>query len=113
MFVVGYCYGGSLAYLAACRLRDMAAASAYYGSMIPNHAGEAPRCPTICHFGEQDQHIPLEGVRAFAAHRPDVEVHLYPAGHGFNNEGAPGHNLAAAKLARSRTLELFEANGAA
>ena len=113
VFVVGYCYGGSMAYLAACRLGDLAAASSYYGGMIPKHAGDTPLCPAICHFGAQDQHIPLDGVHAFAARRKEVAVHVYNAGHGFNNEGAPAHNLAAAKLARARTLELFEANGAA
>ena len=112
VFVVGYCYGGSMAYLAACRLGDLAAASSYYGSTVPHHAGDAPLCPVVCHFGAQDQHIPLDGVKAFAARRSDVAVHIYDAGHGFNNDGAPGHNLAAAKLARARTLELFEANGA-
>jgi carboxymethylenebutenolidase len=112
VFVVGYCYGGSLAYLAACKIEDLAGASAYYGSMVPKHAHDKPRCPTICHFGRQDQHIALEGVAAFSAHRPDVPVHLYDAGHGFNNDGAPAHNHAAAKLARQRTLELFDANGA-
>ena len=80
--------------------------------MVPHHAGETPLCPVICHFGAQDQHVPLDGVRAFAERRHDVPVHVYEAGHGFNNEGAPGHNLAAAKLARARTLALFEANGA-
>ncbi len=112
VFLVGYCYGGSLAYIAATRLEDLAAASSYYGSMVPKHAGDKPLCPVICHFGALDQHIPLEGVRAFAARREDVPVHVYEADHGFNNDGAPAHNLAAAKLARARTLKLFEANGA-
>ena len=111
VFVVGYCYGGSLAYIAATRLGDLAAASSYYGAMTPKHAGDKPLCPVICHFGARDQHIPLEGVHAFAAKREDVPVHVYEAGHGFNNDGAPAHNLAAAKLARARTLKLFEANG--
>ena len=112
VFVVGYCYGGSLAYIAAVRLEDLAAVSSYYGSMTPKHAMETPLCPVICHFGAQDQHIPMDGVHAFAERRPDVDVHIYEAGHGFNNDGAPSHNLAAAKLARARTMKLFEANGA-
>lgn len=111
VFVVGYCYGGSLAYIASCRLGDLAAASSYYGTMTPQQAGDVPLCPVLCHFGAQDQHIPLEGVQAFATRRSDVDVHIYEAGHGFNNDGAPGHNLAAAKLARARTLKLFDANG--
>ncbi len=113
VFLVGYCYGGSLAYIAACQLGDLAAASSYYGSLVPKHAGDKPLCPVICHFGAEDQHIALDGVRAFSSKRPDVPVHIYEAGHGFNNDGAPSHNLAAAKLARTRTLELFEANGGA
>ncbi len=113
VFLVGYCYGGSMAYLAACRLGDLAAVASYYGSLVPAQAGERPLCPVVCHFGRQDQHIALEGIEAFAARRSEVAVHLYDAGHGFNNDGAPGHDLAAAKLARQRTLELFEANGAA
>ena len=111
VFLIGYCYGGSLAYIAATRLEDLAAASSYYGPMVPKHAGDRPLCPVICHFGALDQHIPLDGVRAFAARREDVPVHIYEADHGFNNDGAPAHNLAAAKLARARTLKLFEANG--
>ena len=113
VFVVGYCYGGSLAYIAATRLEDLAAASSYYGSMALKHAADKPLCPVICHFGALDQHIPLGGVRAFAARRDDVPVYVYEADHGFNNDGAPAHNLAAAKLARARTLKLFEANGGA
>jgi carboxymethylenebutenolidase len=113
VFVVGYCYGGSLAYLAACRLGDLAAVSSYYGAWVLKHAHETPRCPVICHFGREDQHIAIETVEAFAARRTDVPVHVYDTGHGFNNDGAPSHNLLAAKLARQRTLELFDANGAA
>ncbi len=113
VFVVGYCYGGSLAYLSACQLEDLAAVSSYYGSMVPHHANAKPRCPVICHYGREDQHIPVESVEAFAARRPDVAVHFYDAGHGFNNDGAPSHNHLAAKVARQRTLELFDANGAA
>ena len=113
VFVVGYCYGGSLAYMAACRIGDLAAASSYYGSLVPAHAGDKPLCPTICHFGRQDQHIPMSGVEALRARRSDVGVFDYDAGHGFNNEGAAAHSHAAADLARRRTLELFETNGAA
>ena len=113
VFVVGYCYGGSLAYMAACKIEDLAAASSYYGGLVPAHANDKPLCPTICHFGRLDDHIAMSGVEAFRAHRPDVAVYDYDAGHGFNNEGAPAHSPAAAELARRLTLELFEQNGAA
>jgi len=114
VFVVGYCYGGSLAYLSACRIDDLAAASCYYGSMIAQHAHTRPLCPTICHFGKLDAHIPAEQVAAtLRGAQPDLPVYLYDAGHGFNNRGGPAYDRASADLARQRTLELFQANGAA
>ncbi len=112
VFVVGYCYGGSLAYLAACKIGALSAASSYYGSLVPQHGGSQPLVPVICHFGRQDGFIPLEAVEAFERARPDVPVYVYEAGHGFNNEGGPAYDAAAAHLARERTLELFRANGA-
>lgn len=108
VFVVGYCFGGSLAWLAACRLGDLAAASSYYGGMIVNHAHETPRCPVMLHFGSQDASIPMTTVEAIRAALPGVPLHVYEAGHGFNNaDGAAAHQ------ARRRTLEFFEQNGAA
>lgn len=114
VFVVGYCYGGGVAWLSACRLEDLAAASCYCGGMIQAYVHETPRCPTVLHFGGQDAHIPAETVRtAVAAHHPDLPVHIYEdAGHGFNNEGGMAYEEASATLARRRTLELFEQNGA-
>jgi carboxymethylenebutenolidase len=108
VFLVGYCYGGSLAWLAAARLGDLAAVASYYGAQVLNHAHEVPRCPVVLHFGAEDQHIPAASVEEFRAARPELPIHLYDAGHGFNNaDGAAAH------LARRRTLELFEQNGAA
>ena len=111
VFITGYCYGGSISWLAACRLPGLAAASGYYGSLIPAHAHEQPRCPVILHFGQHDAGIPLEGVEKVKAAHPDVPVYIYDAGHGFNSDRRSDYNEAAAKLARQRTLELFRANG--
>jgi carboxymethylenebutenolidase len=108
VFVVGYCYGGSLAWMAACRLGDLAAASSYYGSQVHLHAHATARCPVILHFGTEDHAIPVAQVEGIKAARPDLPIYLYEAGHGFNNQDG-----AAAHLARRRTLELFEQNGAA
>ena len=63
--VVGYCWGGSVAWLAACRL-PVAAAIGYYGGQIYEHREETPGCPTLLHFGEQDAMIPLDQVEAVA-----------------------------------------------
>lgn len=111
VFITGYCYGGSVTWVAACRCDGLAAASAYYGSLIPQFANETPKCPTICHFGEHDHGIPMEGVNKVKAAHPGLHVYVYDAGHGFNSDRRTDYNEACAKLARERTIELFKANG--
>lgn len=111
VFITGYCYGGSVTWAAACRCDGLAAASGYYGSLIPALAGETPKCPTILHFGKHDHGIPMEGVEKVKAAHPDVAVYIYDAGHGFNSDRRSDYNAEAAKLAKQRTLELFRANG--
>ncbi|HYD95017.1 MAG TPA: dienelactone hydrolase family protein [Noviherbaspirillum sp.] len=111
VFITGYCYGGSVTWAAACRCSGLAAASGYYGSLIPKLAGESPRCPTILHFGRHDQGIPLDGVEAVRAQHPQVEVYLYDAGHGFNSDRRKDFHDESATLARQRTLALFATNG--
>lgn len=111
VFVVGYCYGGSVAWMAAARLDGVAAASAYYGSMIPD-TPEAPRVPTIAHFGRHDPGIPIAKVEALAKKPPDhATIHVYDAGHGFNSDRRKDYHAESAALARQRTLDLFRANG--
>jgi carboxymethylenebutenolidase len=109
VFIVGYCYGGSLAWLAAGRLEGFSGASSYYGSMVQANATLAPKCPTIVHLGRLDAGIPADEVKAAVqASHPDLPVYIYDdAGHGFNNEDPARHDRASAELARRRTLELF------
>lgn len=112
VFVVGYCYGGSIAWFAATRMHGVAAASAYYGSMIPARADEEPKVPVIAHFGRNDGGIPMEGVeQVIARDWPNAAVHIYEAGHGFNSDRRKDYDPASAALARERTLALFRANG--
>jgi carboxymethylenebutenolidase len=111
VFITGYCYGGSVSWVAACRCDGLAAASCYYGSLIPKYADEVPKCPTIVHFGRQDRSIPMKDVEQLRDRHPDVDVHVYDAGHGFNSDRRPDYDADSAKLARERTLELFRANG--
>jgi carboxymethylenebutenolidase len=114
VFMVGYCYGGSIAWLAAGKVPGLAAASCYYGGRINDALGLKLNCPTICHFGRKDSHIPADAIKAAIekAH-PDIPVYIYEnSGHGFNNAGRPDADPADAELARRRTVELFEANGA-
>lgn len=103
--VLGYCVGGSIAWLAASAL-PVAAASCYYGRDIVDLLDRAPRCPTMLHFGDRDRLIPLADVERIRAACPDIPIHVYPAGHGFDGVGS-GHHAASASLARERTLALF------
>lgn len=111
VFAVGYCYGGSVTWALACRSRELAAASSYYGKLAPDMADQMPNCPTICHFGKTDASIPMDAVERMRVQRPETTIYLYDAGHGFNSPRPTHHNAEAAKLARDRTLELFRANG--
>ena len=109
--IVGYCYGGSMAWLAAGKLKGLAASSSYYGSMVQANATLTPLCPTIVHLGRLDVMIPADAVKAAVeAANPGVPVYIYEdAGHGFNNEDPARHDNASAEMARARTLALFEA----
>ena len=91
----------------ASRLDGFSAAASYYGGGIGQFASEHPRCPTLCHFGEKDHAIPLQEVEAVRRENPDVQVFMYPAGHGFNCEARGSFDANAAALARRRTLEFF------
>jgi carboxymethylenebutenolidase len=102
--VIGYCWGGLLAWLAACRLDGFAAAIVYYGGGIGDVLGETPRCPVIGHFGERDKMIPLAWIDEWRRRHPPHPVHTYDADHGFNCDARPSFDAAAAKLARERTL---------
>ena len=110
VFVVGYCYGGSLAWLSAAKVEGLAAASSYYGSLVQANAELKPLCPVIVHLGRTDPGIPADEVAAaLAKHHPDVPVYIYEgAGHGFNNQSPERYHAEAADLARHRTLELFD-----
>lgn len=105
VFAMGFCYGGTAAWMAASRCEGLAAVSCFYGGGIAENAGEQPRCPTILHFGKQDELIPLADVEAVKARHPDLPIWLYEAGHAFM---APSdYDGDSARLARLRTLQLF------
>ncbi len=107
--IVGYCWGGSICYVAAARLSDkISAASGYYGGQIMPHIEEEPKTPLMLHFGEQDAGIPLENVHAIAQRWPDIGVHIYEeAGHGFNCDARGSYDASSAAVALERTLDHF------
>ena len=83
--IVGFCLGGSIAFVAATKLSGLSAAVGYYGGAIVRFADDKPKVPTQLHFGEKDAGIPLTDVETIKSKRPDVEVFVYPgAQHGFH-----------------------------
>ena len=107
--VVGYCWGGTVAWHGATRTNDFDAAVGWYGGGIAAAKDEAARCPVQLHFGETDASIPMADVDAIRAARPEVEIFVYPgAGHGFGCDERGSHSPGDATLARRRTLEFFE-----
>jgi carboxymethylenebutenolidase len=104
---VGYCWGGTLAWVTAARLHP-AAAVGYYGGRIGNYIGEKPSAPVMLQFGKQDTHIPAEEVAKVHAAHPEVEIYWYDAGHGFNCDARSSYNAAAAKEARRRSLAFLK-----
>ncbi len=102
--IVGYCWGGYLAYASANRVKGAACAVGYYGGGIVDDYREKRKIPTLLHFGEQDPLIPFEDVIQFRANRPDVSAFAYPAAHGFNCDERASYNEDAAQKALERTL---------
>jgi carboxymethylenebutenolidase len=104
--VVGYCWGGTLAYLAACEL-PLAGAVVYYGR-VGDYLDRKPRCPVMFHYGSEDHGIPLSEVERIRAAQPAAPVNVYQgAGHGFNCEQRDSYDPQAAALAHTRTLDFF------
>ena len=103
---VGYCWGGTIAYLAGVRL-PVDAAVVYYGGQIAPYIDERENCPMLMHFGEHDDGIPLDGVEAICKAHPEATIHIYDAGHGFSCDHRGSYDEAATRLARQRTMALF------
>ena len=102
--VVGFCLGGTVAWGAAAQLSGLSAAVGYYGGGIIGLKDLKPRMPTLLHFGDKDQHIPIAGVKEVAAAHPEVEVHIYHADHGFNCDHRESYDAPSAALAWTRTI---------
>jgi carboxymethylenebutenolidase len=105
--IVGYCWGGTVAWVSAAKLDGLACSAPYYGGGILANKDLKPRIPMMLHFGETDHAIPIGDVRAWLAARPELAAHIYAAGHGFNCDQRGSYHAESAKLARERTLEFF------
>jgi carboxymethylenebutenolidase len=106
--VVGYCFGGTVAWWGATRTSKFAAASCWYGGGIPGTKNERPNCPVQMHFGEKDASIPMTDVDAVRAAQPGVEVYVYNgAQHGFGCDERASYSKPDYDLAQQRTLDFF------
>jgi carboxymethylenebutenolidase len=107
--IIGFCWGGLLAWRAACTLQGLSAAVPYYGGGITAETEIAlqPKVPVMAHFSDRDHSVPMEGVAAFTKAHPDVQAHVYAADHGFNCDQRGAYNEAAAMLARERSLDFL------
>jgi len=103
---VGFCWGGTISFLAATRL-DISAAVIYYGGQILPYVDEKERCPLLMHFGARDASIPEADVNVLRSAHPNAAIHVYDADHGFNCDRRAQHSAPAAKLAWDRTLTLL------
>lgn len=109
--IIGYCFGGTVAWLGATRFNDFSASVCFYGGQIAQFAEEKPNCPVQMHFGETDHAIPLSDVgKIRAAQGAKVEIQVYPAGHGFNCDERGSWHEPSAALAKQRALEFFKRN---
>ena len=105
--VVGYCWGGTVAHVAASEL-DLDAAVSYYGGGVAKMLDKKPQCPIMYHFGDQDASIPLPDIEKIRKAVPDSPVHVYPgAGHGFNCDERGSYSAKDAKLAFERSVEFL------
>jgi len=106
--IVGYCWGGTVAWWGATRTRSFAASSCWYGGGIAATRTETPTCPVQMHFGENDASIPLSDVELIRAAQPGVEIFVYAgAQHGFGCDERASFSRADAELAQERTLAFF------
>jgi len=106
--IIGFCLGGSIAYVAATKLSGLSAAVGYYGGAIVRFADDKPKVPTQLHFGEKDAGIPLTDVDTIKARRPDTEIYVYPgAQHGFHCDERASYDKTSADIAWPRSMAFF------
>ncbi|HYZ25063.1 MAG TPA: dienelactone hydrolase family protein [Rhodopila sp.] len=107
--IVGYCFGGTVAWWGATRTTQFAASSCWYGGGIPGTKDERPNCPVQMHFGEKDASIPMSDVDAVRAAQPKAEIYVYlGAQHGFGCDERASFSKPDYELAQKRTLEFFD-----
>ncbi len=106
--VMGFCLGASVAYLVGQGCSGISAVVGYYGGHIVNHLQQPARVPSLLHYGEKDHTISMSDVKRIQVERPECELHVYPAGHGFNCDERDSFDATSASLAWDRSLKWIE-----
>ncbi len=131
--LTGYCWGGSVAWMAAERFPELKAAGAWYGAVAPRAPGSPLaepgrkwpiegvadlKGPVIGFYGAKDKGIPVADVDAMrvaltTAGKTTSQIIVYPeADHGFLADYRPSYNEAASKDAWGKLLAFFKLHGA-
>jgi carboxymethylenebutenolidase len=109
--IVGYCFGGTVAWWGATRTSKFAASSCWYGGGIAGTKDERPNCPVQMHFGEKDASIPMTDIESIRAAQPKVAAYVYMgAQHGFGCDERGSFSQPDYELAQQRTLDFFAKN---
>src|SRR5690606_29767155 len=106
--VIGYCWGGTVAWVAAAQIAKLSAAIAYYPGGLVANAALQPQCPTMLQLGEQDKSPPADAAREVIAKHPTVLAYFYPAGHGFNCDQRGSFDKDSSTQATARSLAFLE-----
>ena len=109
--VVGFCFGGGVAFNVAA-VADVDVLVSYYGSALPQLLPLAGRvsAPSLHHFGTADAYIPMETVEEIraAVAGPEAELHLHEgAGHAFDNPHPMFHHERASAAAWGLTTDFL------
>lgn len=107
VYVTGFCYGGTAAWMAAAHCTGLKAAACFYGRMIADNLDAAPKIPVMLHYGARDASIPPENIERVRLAAPDAPLYLYDAGHGFCRAGSSDFDAPSRDLAMARTLDWF------
>lgn len=104
--ILGFCWGGGVIIRAAAELK-LRSAIAFYGTRLATYLDQEPKCPLLFHFGATDPNSTPETIETVRRTFPSAETYIYEAGHAFANDVRPTYVEAAAKLARSRTIDFL------
>jgi carboxymethylenebutenolidase len=105
--VIGFCWGGTVAHVAASEL-DFDAAVSYYGGGVAKMLDKEPQCAIVYHIGDRDHSIPVADIDKIKKAYPAATVYVYEgAQHGFNCDERASYSGAHASLAFARSIELL------